>query len=110
MNQDTEQVRELIVKDFELENLKEGLSEEELFDILANQIAYMIEHQLEMLMSLMYRLDIAEAKVNHALSPFSTDPANVAIAKLVLDRQKQRVFTKAYYKQKPLDDMDGLEL
>ena len=25
-------------------------------------------------------------------------------------RQKQRAFTKAYYKQKPLDDLDGLEL
>lgn len=110
MNQDTEQVRELIIKDFELESVREGLTEEELFDLLANQVAYMIEHQLEMLMSLMYRLDIDESKVDFALSPYSPDPANVAIAKLVLERQKQRVFTKAYYKQKPLDDLDGLEL
>lgn len=105
-----EEIKDLIVKDFELENLKEGISEEELFDILANQIAYMIENQLEMLMSLMYRLDIDESKVNYALSPFAKDPANIEIAKLVLDRQKQRVYTKAYYKQKPLDDLDGLEL
>jgi hypothetical protein len=110
MDNNTEQVQELIIKDFELESVKEGLTEEELFDILANQIAYMIERQLEMLMSLMYRLDIDEKKVNYALSPFSPDPPNIGIAKLVLERQKQRVFTKAYYKQKPLEDLDGLEL
>jgi len=110
MNNDTKQVSALIVKDFELENVKEELTEEELFKLLANQIAYMIEHQLEMLMSLMYRLDIDEQKVNYALSPYSPEPANVGIAKLVLERQKQRVFTKSYYKQPPLDDLDGLEL
>lgn len=110
MKKDTEQIRELIVKDFELENINEGLTEEELFDLLANQVAYMIEHQLEMLMSLMYRLDIDEKKVNFALSPFSPEPANIGIAKLVLERQKQRIFTKSFYKQKPLEDLDGLAL
>ena len=110
MDNNTEQVQELIIKDFELESVKEGLTEEELFDILSNHIAYMIERQLEMLMSLMYRLDIDEKKVNYALSPFSPDLPNIGIAKLVLERQKQRVFTKAYYKQKPLEDLDGLEL
>lgn len=110
MENNTEQVRALIVKDFELENVEEQLTEEELFDLLADQIAYMIEHQLEMLMSLMYRLDIDEKKVHFALSPYSPEPANIGIATLVLERQKQRVFTKSFYKQKPLDDMDGLEL
>ncbi len=105
-----EQIQALIVKDFELESVEEKLSEEELFNLLANQIAYMIEHQLEMLMSLMYRLDIDENKVNFALSPFAPDPPNIGIAKLVLERQKQRVFTKSFYRQKPLEDMDGLEL
>ncbi len=110
MENNTEQVQALIVNDFELESVKEQLTEEELFDLLSNQIAYMIEHQLEVLMSLMYRLDIDEKKVNFALSPHSPEPANTGIARLVWERQKQRVFTKNYYKQPPLDDLDGLEL
>ncbi len=99
----------LINKDFELEIPEEQLSEEELLRILSNRIAEMIEYQLEMLLSLMYRLDVPEKKVNFALSPLCPEPANVALARLVLDRQKQRAFTKKHYKQKDLDDLDGLE-
>lgn len=110
MDQDSFEVTKgLIVRDFEIENAPEQLSEEELFNILANEVAYMIEHRLEFLLSLMYRLDIDEKKVNFALSPVAPDPANIGLAKLVWERQKQRAFTKKYYKQQKLEDLDGLE-
>lgn len=112
--QDNDQLDEtsaLIVRDFEIETKEERTyTEEELFDLLANQIAYMIEYRLEFLLSLMYRLDIAEEKVNHALSPFAEDPANVGLARLVLDRQKQRAFTKKFYKQADLGEHEDLAL
>lgn len=104
-----EDTRRLIIKDFELEESETPMSEEELYQLLVNQIAYMIEYKLEYLLSLMYRLDINEHKVNHALSPVAVDPANVGLAKLVWERQKQRAFTKKYYKQDKLEDLDGLE-
>jgi len=44
------------------------------------------------------------------LSPSSPEPANAALARLVLERQKQRIFTKRYYKQSKPDDLGGLEL
>ncbi|MCB9282763.1 MAG: hypothetical protein H6563_01705 [Lewinellaceae bacterium] len=97
---------ELIVKDFELIAPEEEMTEEQFFDFLADHIAYLIEHKLEYLMSLMYRLDVNEAKVHLALSPFATEPANIGIARLVLERQKQRVATKQYYKQVQPEDMD----
>lgn len=96
----------MIVKDFELVAPEEELTEEEFFDFLADHIAYLIEHKLEYLMSLMYRLDINEAKVHFALSPMAAEPANIGIARLVMERQKQRVATKQYYKQVQPDDMD----
>lgn len=100
---------EMVIRDFEIERKENNtMSEQELFDMLADQIAYMIEYRLEFLLSLMYRLDIDEAKVNEALSPGNETPANVALARIVLDRQKQRAFTKRFYKQDKLDDMDGL--
>ena len=109
MENNIEDTRQLIIRDFELEETETPMSEEELYNLLVNQIAYMIEYKLEILLSLMYRLDIDEAKVNHALSPFATDPANVGIAKLVWERQKQRAFTKKHYKQSKLNDLDGLD-
>ncbi len=98
--------KDLIVRDFELEkHEEETLTEEDLFRLLADQISYMIEYRMEYLLSLMYRLDIDERKVNDALAPFAPEPANIGLARLVLDRQKRRAYTKAHYKQEEkLDD------
>ncbi len=107
MDQDAlAQTTKLIVQDFELEQKKEDtLSEEDLFRLLADQIAYMIEYRLEYLLSLMYRLDIDENQVNDALAPFAPEPANIGLARLVLERQKRRVYTKTHFKQEEkLDD------
>lgn len=97
---------QLIARDFELEETGNHVSEEALFAMLADRVAWLIEHRMEYLLSLMYRMDISEAKVNFALSPHSPEPANIAIARLVLDRQKERIRTKREYKQEKLDDWD----
>ncbi len=97
---------QLIARDFELEGTAELVTEEELFNMLANRVAWLIEHRMEYLLSLMYRMDVSEDKVNFALSPQSPEPANVAIARLVLDRQKERIRTKREYRQDKLDDWD----
>lgn len=100
--------RELIARDFELDAIdeKEQINEEELLRLLSDRIAYMIEYQLEFLLSLMYRLDVSEQKVSYALSPVAPEPANIGLARLVLERQKQRAFTKQYYKQEEPEDLD----
>ncbi len=103
------QTAELIARDFGLKMGKEPLTEQELFDLVANEVAYMIEHRLDFLMSLLYRLDVLEHKINFALSPLAPDPANIALAKLIIERQKERIFTKKKYQQDKIDDLDGLE-
>ncbi len=97
-----EQLTALVAQDFEPAQTGDILTEEQLLDMLSEQIAWMIEHRLEYLMSLMYRLDVDERKVDRALSPLSEEPAHIALAKLVLERQRQRVFTKGHYKQEDL--------
>lgn len=102
-----ENTKDLIAKDFELEAIEEdSVSEEELLRILAERIDFLIEKRTEFLFSLMYRLDVDERKVNAALHPAAPEPAHIGIARLVLERQKQRAYTKQYYKQEKLDDMD----
>ena len=96
-----------IVKDFGLEiESKEGMTEEELLAIIANQVAYYMEYDLEFLFSSMYRLDIQEQKIKDALFLEAEIPANIAVAKLILERQKQRVYTKHFYKQEPIEGLD----
>ncbi len=97
---------DLITRDFEIETTGEQLSEEQLFQLLADQVAYMIEYKLDFLLSLMYRLDIDEEKVDYALSPYAKEPANIGIAKLVWERQKKRAQTKLDYPPKKLEDWD----
>ena len=97
---------EIIIQNFEIEPPAEEPSDEDLLRLLADQIAYMIEYRMEYLLSLLYRNDVEESKINFALSPHCKEPANIALAKLVLDRQKERLATKKAYKIDPIDDIE----
>ena len=94
----------LVKKDFQLSDAIDGLTEAELLSALSEHIAYMLEYQLEYLLSTLYRMDVIEAKIQAALRPDSPEPTNVEIARLIIERQKQRVFTKQKYKQNQSGD------
>ena len=104
-----QQTSELIARDFGLEIGEESITEQELFDLVANEVAYMLEHRLETLFSLLYRLDVSEKKTRAALDPSAEEAANICIARLIIERQKQRIFTKQHYKQPKPDDLEGFE-
>lgn len=99
------EITQTLVRDeWELEGGATFLSEEDLLDALANHVAFMIERRLETLLSTLYRMDVSEMKVSQVLHPTSTEPANIGIARLILDRQKARIFTKQHYKQNTMTD------
>ncbi len=105
-----QQTTEMMSRDFGLEMGADPMNEKQLFELLADAVAYMIEHRLDFLLSLLYRLDINEQKINFALSPLAKGPANIELAQLIFDRQKQRILTKQFYKQSNLEDLEeGLE-
>ena len=81
-------------------------SEEELLLCLSDRIAWLIEHNMEYLLSLLYRNDVEESKIYFALSPFDPDPANIALAKLVIERQKQRMATRKKYGKQNNDNVE----
>lgn len=68
--------------------------------LLTQRVAYMMDHEMDMLVSLMYRLDVAEHKIKIAL--MNEHPAQ-AIARLFIERQKDRIKTKDQYKSPPID-------
>ena len=90
---------QLALSDFDLAEPDKPLSEPELLAYIAEAIAYMMEHKMDFLMSLLYRLDVAEDKIAIAFLPGNPEPANIALARFVIERQKQRVITKQTFKE-----------
>lgn len=82
----------------------EGPGEDELIRVLAKRIAEMLDHEPDLLFSTLYRLDVLESRINAVLhSP--VDPA-WGLAKLVLERQKEKLKTRAAYGKGREFDMD----
>ena len=77
---------DLVLRDFELASEEESPSEEEIFHLLCDRIAYMIEHQMEYLLSLLYRNDVEESKINFALSPLAPEPPHIGLAHFLVSR------------------------
>jgi hypothetical protein len=71
---------------------------------LADVIAYMLEHQTDKLFGLMYRLDIDEHKIQTVFAPFQAESPNVGLARLVWERQLERVQTRKKYTSPPVED------
>lgn len=106
----TEKATELIARDFEMVFGDKKPTEQELFEMLSDQVAYMMQYRLDFLLSLMYRLDIDEQKIRVALSPKALIAPNIGLAHLILERQKLRIKIKQEYGKIELKDLeDGLE-
>jgi hypothetical protein len=101
-NENLSPVVSLIAQDF-------GLTPENPRDIaaflayLADVIAYMLEHQTDKLFGLMYRLDIDEHKIQTIFAPFHAESPNVGLARLVWERQLERVQTRKTYTSPPVE-------
>jgi len=108
MTDDTlQQASAMIREPFELDAAPD--SEAELLTLLADRIAEMLERRPEYLMSMLYRLDVLEEKIHPVMRPDAPEPANWGLARLVLERQKQRIETKKTVKPKPLEGLEGWE-
>ncbi|MGB4959089.1 MAG: hypothetical protein WBO36_06400 [Saprospiraceae bacterium] len=84
----------------------ETLSDDQWMELIADRVEWFLEHDKDLLMSYLYRLDVSEQKIDKALTPGGEHPATQALAKLIFDRQKQRIATKLKYVVKPIDDWD----
>ncbi len=92
-----EEMTALIVRDLNLTTPAYIQDEAALLDYLSNVVAHLIEYKLDLLMSTLYRLDVDEKKIHQALLPGQSYNANVALAKLIIERQKKRIETKRAY-------------
>jgi ribosomal protein S15P/S13E len=73
-------------------------TEEEMIQVLAKRISEMLDHETDLLFSTLYRLDIYESKINAILN--SNEDTSTGLARLVIERQKQKLKSRADYKEK----------
>jgi len=75
-----------------------AIDEEELRKWLHERISYMLDHETDLLLSTLYRLDIDEHKIKEVLQNHIQIPVNEGLTELVLERQRQRYATKQSYR------------
>ena len=97
MKTDVSETKDLINKDFQLEIPEEDQNEEAIIEMLSQRVADMIDSDIDLLLSYLYRLDVEESKINFILNQQATIPAHIGIATLIWERQKQRLATKKKY-------------
>jgi hypothetical protein len=99
----------LVKKDFDITAAEEFfISEEALEKALSERLLFMIEHELEQLFAILYRLDVSEQKVHAALKMENEIPGAVAVARLIISRQKEKAITRMEYSQEETDFEDDV--
>ena len=95
-------------KDFEI-TLAEKISAEEIRRRLAEDINHLIIHDFNKLVSLLYRVDVNEAKLKHLLKENPGSDAGNIIADLIIERQLQKIKSRQQFRQrdKTIDDEDN---
>jgi len=77
--------------------LPQTLSEESILKLLADKVVQVLERGPETFFQLMYRLDISEKKLNAVLED---DNVAAKIARLIYDRQLQKIQSRQAFKGK----------
>ncbi len=93
---------DLINHDLNLEG-NTGISDAEWLELIGDRVQWFLDNDKDLLLSYLYRLDIDESKINEALTPLSNEPAHQLLARIILDRQKQRLSTKNQYKVQQIE-------
>lgn len=70
-----------------------------LLAVLRERITELLREDMQTLLTAMYRLDIPERKFEQAMALSNTDAIAEALARIVLDREVQRLQTRKQYEQ-----------
>ncbi len=94
-------------KIIELFSSSSQANEQELQAAITNRVAELLESDIELLMSFLYRLDILEADIDFIMNKQSEIPISEGLGKLIFDKQLERKNYREQYKQTPIEGWDG---
>ena len=79
--------------------LPEKISADEMRRRLSIHINYLIEHDFQKLVSVLYRVDVNEKKLKHLLKENTGEDAGLVIADLIIERQLQKIKSRKEYRR-----------
>ena len=92
----------LVQKDFKLDNSSinelPSPSFEEVLAYLEGAISHLLDHDFERLLQIMYRIDIDENRFKEVFQSEESKEIVAKLARMVLDRELEKVRTRAEYK------------
>lgn len=74
-------------------------AENELKTQLAEKINALIQHDFGALVQLLYRIDVSEVRLRRMLDDNSGEDAGLLIARLIMERQWQKIESRRQFKQ-----------
>jgi hypothetical protein len=83
------------------------LDEPAILDMFTKRVEELMQSDLDLLLSSLYRFDVLEHKIQKALRSPEIPPAR-GIAMLILERQKERLITRKRYSTGEKDKWKGL--
>jgi len=89
-----------------LVNSENQANGEDLLAAINQRVTELMDTDIELLMSYLYRLDVLEKDIDFVLNKQKAVPVNEGLAKLIYDRQMLRQRFKEQYKQDPIDGWD----
>lgn len=106
MNDPSQDIIPLLNKELSLE-LSDKLSLSELEQQLTNHINHLINTDFEKLVYYLYRIDVNETKVKQLLQQQGGENAAQLIAQLIIDRQLQKIKSRAEHTPPATDEDDA---
>jgi len=89
-------------------DLPDNLSSELLKEKLSQYINYLIVNDFQKLVSILYRIDVSEAKLKYLLKENAETNAAPIIAELIIERQLQKIKSREDFRRdSTISDEDG---
>lgn len=107
MNDPNQNIIPLLNKELSLE-FPEKLAMDELEQQLTDHINHLINTDFQKLIYYLYRIDVNESKMKQLLEQQGGENAAQLIARLIIDRQLQKIKSRAEHKTSTSDD-EGAE-
>ena len=97
--EDTKEVYSIISLNFELQKA-DVLTIDDVKRILGARIRELLDKNVELLVSIIYRIDLSQKKIDEIFKNESKDEIALQIADAVIERQLLKVQTRKLYKNK----------
>lgn len=90
MEQNNKDLIPLIRQSMEIDP-PENISFKQLKELLSSHINFLIQSDFQKLVSILYRVDVSESKLEHLLNKYPNYDASNIIADLIIERQLQKI-------------------